>query len=625
MRRYYPLIPLLIVFFTFLFSVHSRAQLPDQVKVIDPPFWWIEMPVNELQLQLYGEELGHYRLSVDYPGVTLEKQLAVDSPNYLFAYLKISREAEAGMMELLLRRGEEEIRVNYELKTRESRIGKNQGFDPSDVIYLMMPDRFANGDTTNDAIEGMLEAADRSNPERRQGGDIAGVMENLDYIKDLGMTAIWFTPMFENDMSPEYGAYHGYAATDLYKVDRRFGSNEEYKQLVDSVHQKGMKVIMDMIHNHIGDKHWWMKDLPTNDWVYDFEEYGQTNFRGAVGSDPYASEYDFEKLTKGWFVPEMPDLNQTNELLADYLIQNTFWWIEYSGVDGIRMDTYVYPNQEYMARWAKAVMEAYPDFNIVGEAWVNNVPAEAYWQFDKEGVDDGYQSNLPSLTDFQFSFAVRDAFNESFGWTEGISQLYYVLSQDFVYSDAMGNVIFLDNHDMSRFYEHIGQNKEHFKMAYAYLMTTRGIPQVYYGTELMMGHENRGGDDEAWRQTMPGGWPDDSRSVFTEKGRTEQENEIFNYVRKLNEWRKGAIAIHEGSLKHFIPENNTYIYFRIHPEQTVMVVVNASDEARTIKRSRLAEVLDDFSEGVNILSGTRVNLNYDFNAPGKTTSIWVLE
>ncbi|MBD3617242.1 MAG: glycoside hydrolase family 13 protein [Gracilimonas sp.] len=609
----------------FLLAPVLQAQTPEEIQVIDPPFWWTEMPVNELQLQLYGDNLGLYRASTDHPGVKITKQLAVDSPNYLFLYFDISDEAEAGEMEIVLIHHNKEIVFNYELKTRESMKGRNNGFDPSDVIYLMMPDRFANGDPSNDTVEGMIESADRSDPRRRQGGDIQGVMDHLDYIEDLGMTAIWFTPMFENDMSVEYGAYHGYAATDLYKVDRRFGSNELYKELVSKVQERNMKVIMDMIHNHIGDNHWWMDDLPTNDWVFDYEEVGQTNYRGVTASDPYASKYDSVKLTSGWFVPEMPDLNQNNELLADYLIQNTLWWIEYSGVDGIRMDTYVYPDKDYMARWAKEVLEAYPDFNIVGESWVENVPAEAYWQYDKAGVDDGYQSHLPSLTDFQFAFAARDAFNEEFGWTTGLSQLYYVLSQDFLYSDPMGNIIFLDNHDMSRYFEHIGKDEDYFKMAYAFLMTTRGIPQVYYGTELMMEHEYRGGDDEAWRQTMPGGWPDDDRSVFTEEGRTDKENEIMEYVTKLTQWRKNAIATHEGKLVHFIPENNTYVYFRVHEDQTIMVAMNANEEAVSLDRNRFAEILDDFEIGIDVISDEQIDVSDDIEVPGKIAVIWELK
>ncbi|XWN37024.1 MAG: glycoside hydrolase family 13 protein [Balneola sp.] len=611
------------LFLILLFLIpNSVAQ---EVKVIDPPFWWANMPVTELQIQLYGEDLGKYRATLNYDGVEIKRQMAVDSPNYLFIYLDISEKAKPGKLDIILKNEDESITVPYKLLEREPSKGRYQGFDSRDVIYLMMPDRFANGNPDNDTIEGMLESADRSNPQRRQGGDIQGVVENLEYIKDLGISAIWFTPLFENDMSVKYGAYHGYAATDLYKVDRRFGSNEEYKAMIETVHKNGMKVIMDMIHNHIGDQHWWMKDLPTKDWVHDFEKMGQTNFRGSAASDPYASDFDSKKLVDGWFVPEMPDLNQDNELLTDYLIQNTLWWIEYTGVDGIRMDTYVYPDKEYMARWAKEVLDAYPDFNIVGEAWVNTVPGVGFWQDDKDGVDDGYDSELPSLTDFQFSFAARKAFNEDFGWETGISRLYYMLSQDFVYSNPMKNVTFLDNHDMSRFYEHIGKREAEFKMALAWLMTTRGIPQIYYGTELMLGHENRGGDDEAWRQTMPGGFPDDSHSVFTKEGRTQKENEIHEYTKKLIHWRNSSPAIHEGKLVHFIPQDNVYVYFRVHDKQTVMVIMNNNEEEITLNRARFAEILDTYSTGKNVIYPGSFNLNENISVQAKSTIILELK
>jgi len=611
------------LFLILLFLIpNSSAQ---EVKVIDPPFWWANMPVTELQIQLYGDNLGDYRASVNYDGVEIRRQIAVDSPNYLFLYLDISDKAKAGEMEIILRREKKTITVPYKILERESIEGRNLGFDASDVIYLMMPDRFANGNPDNDSIEGMLERANREDPTKRQGGDIQGVRDHLDYIQEIGMTAIWFTPIIENDMKPEYGAYHGYAATDLYKVDRRYGSNKEYKALIDEVHSRGMKVIMDMINNHIGDQHWWMKDLPTKDWVHDISKYGTTSFRGSVASDPYASKYDYEKLTNGWFVPQMPDLNQKNELLADYLIQNTLWWIEYSGIDGIRMDTYVYPDKDFMAKWAKEVLEAYPNLNIVGEAWVNTIQMSAFWQYDGDGKSDGYQSNLPSVTDFPFANTVRSAFNEDFGWTQGLRSLYYLFAQDAVYEDPMLNVIFLDNHDMGRIFETVGKNEQHFKMAYAFLMTARGIPQVYYGTELMLAHESRGGDDEGWRQTLPGTWPDDERSIFTKKGRTETENRIFEYIKGITQWRKNSVAIHEGKFLHFVPENNVYVYFRIHENETVMVVMNMNQEDVVLERYRFAEILDQFSTGKNILNSKTINLNQDFAVGAKQATIWELK
>lgn len=613
------------LFTIFCISIFGYSLATAQIDKIEPPFWWTNMPVQELQLQLYGEDLGDYNATIDYPGVTITKQVSVDSRNYLFIYFDISPEANAGEMEIVLRDGRKKISIDYELKTRESLEGRNLGFDSSDLIYLMMPDRFANGNPDNDTIDGMLEAADRSNPERRQGGDIAGVMDHIDYIKDLGMTAIWFTPIFENDMTPEYGGYHGYAATDLYRVDRRYGTNEEYKALIEQVHNNDMKVIMDMIHNHIGDQHWWMKDLPTKDWVHDWEKVGQTNYRGPVASDPYASKYDSNRLVNGWFVKEMPDLNQKNELLADYLIQNTIWWIEYSEVDGIRMDTYVFPDKDYMARWSKEVLTAYPNFNIVGEAWLNYPGPEAYWQYDKEGVDDGYNSELPSVTDFPLAQAVDAALNEDFGWDNGVARIWNILTNDFLYSDPMKNVIFLDNHDMDRIYERVRKNEAHFKMAYTFLLTTRGIPQVYYGTELMMEHEFRGGDDEYRRPNMPGGWAGDTRSVFTEEGRTDKENEIHDFVSHLGKWRQTSDAAKYGQLLHFVPVNGIYVYFRIHENQTIMVIMNSNDEEVTIPRDILSEVLDKFGSGTNVLNGSTINLSFDINVDGKVTWVWELE
>ncbi len=609
-----------------LLSLSGLLSATAQIQRVEPPFWWTEMPVEELQLQLYGEGIGHYRASVDYEGVSIVRQIAVDSTNYLFLYLEIGPEAKAGNVDILLRKEDDKKRIAYELKKRESLERRNLGFDSTDAIYLMMPDRFANGDSSNDSIPGMLEKADRSDPTKRQGGDLKGVLDKADYIKDLGMTAVWFTPIFENDMTPEYGAYHGYAATDLYKVDRRLGSNEEYKHLIETLHSKGMKVIMDMIHNHIGINHWWMSDLPTSDWVHDFETYGQTNFKGTIPADPHASRADKDRLVKGWFVPEMPDLDQRNELLADYLIQNTIWWIEYSGVDGIRMDTYLYPYPDYMARWADEVLAAYPNFNIVGEAWVESVAHEAFWQYDNPGIDDGYDSNLPSVTDFPVSFAVRNALLElsGSGWDSGLKKLYYTLTQDRLYSDPNQNVIFLDNHDMGRIFETLKQDEKLFRMACAFIMTCRGIPQIYYGTELMMGHEDRGGDDEAWRQTMPGGWKEDSRSVFEKSGRTDKENEIYDYISKLANWRKTSRATHHGDFLHFIPENDVYVYFRTLPDEAVMVVMNHNDGRISLDTSRFNEVLEDYQTGTDVLSRKAYNLSKSLKIAGKTAKIFEL-
>lgn len=582
------------------------------------------MPTPKLQVMLHGESIGGLTPDLTYEGVSIDEVKTLENGNYLVLNLTIGSDTPPGTFEIRLKDGKKtKVKFDYELKERTSDSNRNLGFDASDVIYLLMPDRFANGNPDNDEVKGMLEGVDRNNPDARHGGDIKGVSDHLDYIREMGMTAVWLTPTFENDQTPEYGAYHGYAATDLYKVDRRFGSNEEFKAFVNKCHSNDMKVIMDMIHNHIGDQHWWLKDLPTSDWLHDIETYGTTSFRGEVQSDPYASDYDKDKLIKGWFVPELADLNQQNEVLADYLIQNSIWWIEYSGVDGIRMDTYVYPYREYLARWAQEVLTAYPNFNIVGESWVNEVAHESYWQTGSPGTS-GYDSKLPSVTDFQITFSVDKALTEEFGWDTGLRTLYYTLSQDRLYADPMKNVIFLDNHDLERFSNRVKNDFDLFKMGYAYLMTTRGIPQVYYGTELFLGNTSAGGWAKQ-RADMIGGWDSDERSVFKEQERTEQENKAYNFVKKITNWRKEAVAIHQGRLTHFVPEDNIYVFFRYTEEEAVMVIMNRNEESKTINRDRYSEFLDKYTSGTDVMDGSSINVGSDFEVGAKRTAIFELK
>jgi glycosidase len=612
------------ILFISLFSISALATGQDKSLKVEPPFWWNNMPTGDLQLTINGENIGKYVASMDYPGVKIIKSINGDSPNYLFVYLNIEPDAKPGTIDILLTDGKKKKNLSYELKTRDLDPKKNQGFSSSDVIYLLMPDRFANGNPNNDSFDDMYEKANRKSPNGRHGGDIKGIQDHLDYIKEAGMTAVWTTPVFENDM-PVYeangaGAYHGYAATDLYAIDRRFGDNEEFRDFVKTCHDKDLKVIMDMIHNHVGSEHPWMKDLPTKDWVHDWEKYGQTNYRGVIQSDPYASQYDLDKVQKGWFVKGMPDLNQSNELLADYLITNTIWWIEYSGVDGIRMDTYVYPYKDYMARWSREVLEAYPTFNIVGEAWVESVAHQSYWQLDLPGQNDGYNSYLPTVTDFQFMFAMNDAMNSDFGWTSGIRHLYYYLTKDRLYADPSQNVIFLDNHDTERFFTTIGQDKAKFKMAYTYLMTVRGIPQVYYGTELMFANVPVEGDGRK-RPDMPGGWYGDERSVFDRSQRTDSENEIYDFVSIITKWRKNATAIHNGKTTQFLPEENVYVFFRYNDQQKIMVIMNMNDEPVSISRDKHIELLRGSMEALNVITKEEVDISANFDVPGKTTTV----
>ena len=615
-------VPALVLLAALLAPSAARAQSAaptSQAELrVEPGFWWTGMVHDELQVMLHGPDVGHARVAmVPYPGVTLDRVTAVDSPNYLFLHLTVGDAAAPGMLSFTLD-GPGGVRpLAYELRPRTRAPGSYaQGFSSEDVIYLMMPDRFANGDPSNDTVPGMREAADRQNPNGRHGGDFAGVRDRLGYLDDLGMTAVWFTPTFENDMTPEYGAYHGYAATDLYATDPRFGTTEEYVALVEAAHGRGMKVIMDMIHNHVGDQHWWMGDLPTPDWVHDWDEVGQTNFTGHAVVDPYASEADRRQAVDGWFVREMPDLNQENPLLAQYLLQNTVWWIEHAGIDGIRMDTYYYADKDYMARWAAHVLNEYPDFNIVGEAWMFSVPHEAYWQDGFRGYHDGYDSNLPSVTDFQLAYAMREAPDG------GLFKVYEVLSQDFAYPDPNGLVTFFDNHDLDRAY---GSDLDALRLGLTLQLTTRGIPQVYYGTEIAMPNGERTGGDGYKRMDMPGGWPGDPRDAFTPAGRTATEQAAFEFTRALATWRKTADVVHHGRLTQFIPRDDVYVYFRWDDDDTVMVVLSATDEPRTLDLARFAERIGGHTSGRDVVTGETVRLGSSMEVPGRAAMVLELE
>jgi neopullulanase len=593
----------------------APAQTPD-IQRIEPPFWWVGMKNPELQLMVHGKDLAQASVSVSYPGVRLAETVRTDNPNYLFITLHLAPGAKPGLVPLVFGQGKQARTVNYEVRAKSAAQGRIQGFDQSDLIYLLMPDRFANGDPTNDQVAGMLEKPDRKAPFGRHGGDLQGVINQLDYLKDLGTTALWLNPVLENDMPAS--SYHGYAITDFYRVDRRFGDNDAYLKLIDQAHQRGLKVIQDMVANHIGSSHWWMKDLPAPDWVHQFPEFTRSNYRLAVISDPHASQADSTQMTKGWFDTTMPDLNQNNRLLAQYLIQNTLWWIEYSGIDGIRMDTYPYPDKDFMARWVREVLQEYPQFNIVGEVWIHSAAISAYWLKNTFNRD-GYQSTLPSLTDFPVYEAVTRAFNEPTGWADGLSRLYHVLAEDFVYEKPENNVIFLDNHDVSRYFTSVKQNPASFKMGLAFLLTMRGIPQVYYGTEIMMPGD--GGFHPDVRKDFPGGWPGDAQNAFRPEGRTPAQNEAFNYLRTLANWRKTARVVHHGKLTHFLPENDTYVYFRHNERECVMVVFNNSDQPKTLTTKRFAEVMAGYTTARNVLTGEQLTSLGTLALPAKSATV----
>lgn len=568
------------------------------VQRLDPPSWWTGMKNTQLQIMVYGENISLTKPNIEYPGVKITQVILVESPNYLFINLEISPAAIAGNIDIDFYKGRKKATsVSYELKQRQKNPDLFQGFDNSDMIYLLMPDRFSNGNPENDDMPGMLEKADRNNPNGRHGGDIQGIVNNLDYLNDLGVTSIWINPLLENNM-PAY-SYHGYAVTDLYKVDPRFGTNEDYKNLVQTAHKKGLKVIQDMIFNHLGTNYFWKDDLPMQDWYNQWPEFIRSNYRGGAVNDPHASKYDFEKMVKGWFDITMADLNQKNPLMANYLIQNSIWWIEYLGLDGIRQDTYPYPDKDFMAEWMRRVLEEYPDYNVVGEVWLSYPQAVAYW-LENDNNADGYHSHLTNVFDFPLMYAISKAFNEEEGWSTGNAQLYEVLSQDYVYSDPMKLVVFADNHDGDRLFTKLGEDINKFKLAMTVLFTTRGTPQIYYGTEILMtGNEHQG--HGFIREDFPGGWDGDEKDAFTRNGRTDEQNEAFDFVKRILNWRKGNNAVQNGKLTHYLPEDGVYVYFRYTEKESVMVMLNNTNEDKEVNMKRFYENLKGYSTGRSVL------------------------
>lgn len=608
---------LFVLFLAIGFQATAKKINLDRV---EPPFWWTGMEVPELQLLVHGENISSTRPHIDYPGVVMESVAMVKNPNYLFIDLIISNDAVPGKFDIEFKEGTKTVETyTYELLAREPGSAQRKGFDESDIIYLVFPDRFVNGDPSNDSHPQMLEKSDPTNPDSRFGGDLQGVMDKLDYMEDLGVTALWLNPILENNQ--EAYSYHGYAISDFYRVDPRMGSNADYKKLNNMLHERGMKAVMDMVFNHCGSGHWWMDDLPTEDWINQWPEYTRSNFRGSVVFDPYASGYDTEQFHKGWFDINMPDLNQRNEFLMNYLTQNSIWWIEYSGLDGIRMDTYPYPFKEPMARWAKRITTEYPNFSIVGEAWLSTASQVAPWEATP-GVETGYSSHLPYVFDFPMYDAFGQAFNEDgTGWSSGMMKLYDVLTQDFLYGEEVSVVVFPDNHDGDRLFSKVKENLGSQKLAITFLLTTRGVPQIYYGTEILM---TGAGQHGKMRKMFPGGSPDHESDKFTESGRTEAEQDMFEHLTTLTKWRNNNKVIHTGKLKHFIPENNMYVYFRYNDNDLVMVVLNNKNEDQQLQASRFAEVIDGISSGKNILDGETYNLN-NLTIPAKSSMVLELK
>ena len=575
------------------------------VDKIDPPHWWTGMKDTSLQLQVHGTDIKGADFKVDYPGVTVDSVVRLNgSPNWQYVYLTISPEAKPGKMKLEWTEGKKKVRKEYELRARKPQKGA-QGFSSADVLYLVMPDRFSDGNPANNEIKTLRNQAkvDRSNPNVRHGGDIAGIINHLDYLDSLGITALWVNPVLENDMPG--GSYHGYATTDYYAIDPRFGTNEEYSAMIDSLHSRGIKTVMDMIFNHSGITHPWIGDLPASDWLNFQDDYHQTNYRLSTVTDPYASDYDKKLTTDGWFVFGMPDLNQRNELLMKYLIQNSIWWIEESQIDGIRMDTYPYADYLAMADWIRAVNKEYPDFNIVGECWLGDVAGSARWQSGSPlSLAVGEDTALPTVMDFALMTKVGglEPFIENTDPWNGLNKIYDHLALDYVYADPLKVLRFLDNHDTERVIREDIDSLDNWKQAVTLLLTVPGIPQLYYGTELLMSGTREGGDGMI-RKDMPGGFPGDTVSAFTREGRTSLQNEAFDYISAINKWRKTSKAAADGKMKHFMPTNGLYLYERTSGDDSFIVVMNGQDNNNSVDMTRYEEIIPQGSKYKDIVTG----------------------
>ncbi len=602
--------------FCLLISFVAFAQIP-ALERVEPMFWWVGMHNPNLQLIVHGNNISSRDVQLNYPGVKLLTVHKVENPNYLFIDLVIASSTKAGTFQIkFIKAGETPLVYTYALKERDKSANRAQGVTNKDLIYLLMPDRFANGDTTNDSFSNMHEVGvNRNQMYKRHGGDIQGIMDHLDYLKDLGVTAIWLTPEIEND-EPN-ASYHGYAVTDHYKVDQRFGTNELYKKFVEKCHGMGLKVVKDLVHNHAGTEGYTIADMPMKDWVHQWPTYTTSNFRDAAVMDPYAAPSDRKKMLDGWFDRRMADMNENNPYVQNFLTQNHIWWVEYAGVDGFRLDTYPYNDPAYMAKWAQDVQAEFPHLSIFGETLVWSATNQAFFTGGNT-VNRGFDTHLPGVTDGVVKDAIYEALNGNNGWTDGVNRLYSVLAQDFLYKDASLNTIFLDNHDMSRIFSVVGENVSKYKSAITFLLTLRGVPQMYYGDEILM--KNFSNPDGLVRSDFPGGWPSDKVNKFTEQGRNPAENDAFNFVRKLANYRKNTTALQTGKLMQYIPENGIYVYFRYDATKTVMVIYNSSENDLKLKTDRFIEQLNGAKKAQNVITGEVVDLK-ELNLADKSTLV----
>lgn len=601
-----------------------------QIERIEPPFWYAGMHNPELQIMFYGKNIALFDVSVSN-SIAITNVQRTENRNYLFVTINTKNVPATDCVFTFNHNNTVTFTQKYSLKQRRENSSQRKSYDSSDLIYLIMPDRFANGKKNNDSSDETYEKYNRDLPGGRHGGDIEGIIKNLDYIQELGVTTIWNTPLCVDN--EENFSYHTYAQSDVYKIDPRYGTNEDYARLSSELHKRKMKLVMDYVTNHWGKEHWMMKDMPTHDWMHEFENFTQTNHKRTTIHDINASKIDTKICLDGWFAPTMPDLNQSNDLVLTYLIQNAIWWIEFADLDGFRVDTYNYSDPKGIAKWTKAITDEYPNFNIVGEVWMQNQAQIAYWQKDsKIAAIQNYNSYLPSVMDFTLQSALSSVFNEDDGsWDKGMTKIYDNFSNDFLYPNINNILVFAENHDTQRINHLYNNDIRKYKMAMTILATTRGIPQIYYGSEIGMSGNKDNGDADI-RQDFPGGWEGDANNAFTKEGRTEMQNQYFDFTSKLFNWRKTKSAVHSGKMTHYIPEHNVYVYFRYDnsdpsdsklAKQSVMVLINNSNENQTVKTNRFAENIGNYKTGKDIITEQNIDVTNEISLEPK--SVLILE
>ena len=604
-------------------SAASLAFSQKPLDKVEPAFWWKGMKNPELQLLVYGKDIAKNEIEIS-DGIKIKDIQKVENPNYLFVTLN-TNEINVSKFSINIKNGKKKLgSYTYELKERKPNSANRNSYTSKDVMYLIMPDRFANGDEKNDSQPDLTEKANKNLPGGRHGGDLRGIINNLDYLQGLGATAIWLTPV--NQDNEKVYSYHGYAQTDLYKIDGRYGTNEEYRELSQKLNQRNMMLVMDYVTNHWGISHWLIKDLPTKDWVHWFADgengFKRSNYKISSQFDTNAAEIDKKLALDGWFDTTMPDINQSNPLVLKYLTQNAIWWIEYAELGGFRVDTYPYNDKEAMAKWAKAITDEYPKFNIVGETWLSNAAHISAWQKDsKTGEAANFNSYLPSVMDFPLYGELPKAIQEKDGWDTGWNRVYNSFTNDFLYKDINNLLVFFENHDTERWNEIFKGDPKAYQLALTLISTVRGIPQIYYGSEIgMRGDKNKGGDADI-RRDFPGGWKNDTQNAFIPSKQTSEQKEFYDFTQKLLNWRRNKEVIHTGKTKNFVPQNNVFVYFRYNEKETVMVVLNNSDKTEILDLKRFEEVLKSFSKGKDFISEREFSLQNTLSVPAKTPMV----